>query len=130
MASRKPAKLRKPISRVERARSKAADNVPEMSRAEIRELERRVQDLEDRTRYLLISQIGSSVVLHYNVSEDTYSWNDPKDATLFKRKTAALKIQSLLGTGTKVVTCQVNKRGQLVKNSIVLGAKSKRPRKT
>ena len=129
MASRKPAKLRKPTSRVERASSKAGDEVPEMSRAEVRELERRVKDLEDRTRYLLISQIGSSVVLYYNVSEDTYSWNDPKDATAFKRKTAALKILSLLGTGTKIVRCNVNKRGQLVKNSVVLGAKAKHPRR-
>lgn len=128
MASRKSAKLRKPTARNKRAPSKTVDDVPEMSRAEIRELERRVKDLEDRTRYLLISQIGPNVVLYYNVSEDTYSWDDPKDSTLFKRKEAALKIQSLLEGGNRIVKCRVNKRGQLVKNSIVLNAKSKRHR--
>lgn len=96
-----------------------------MSRAEIRELERRVKDLEDRTRYLLVSQIGSKVVLYYNVSEDTYSWNDPKDTTLFKRREAAVKIQSMLGTGIKIAKCRVSKRGQLLRNSMVLGAKAK-----
>ena len=130
MASRKPAKSRKPTSRGGRAPSKAVDDVPEMSRDEVRELERRVQDLENRERYLLISQIGSSVVLYYNVSEDTYSWDDPTDATLFKRKAAALKIKSLLGAGIKLVECVVNKRGQLVKKSIALNAKSKRTRRT
>ncbi len=101
-----------------------------MTRAEVRELERRVKDLEDRTRYLLVSQIGTKVVLYYNVSEDTYSWDDPKDATLFKRREAALKIQSMLGTKIKIVKCRVNKRGQLVSKSVMLGAGTKRSAKT
>jgi hypothetical protein len=130
MASRrKPSKVRKPKSGAARAARSDSEAVPEMSRAEIRELERRVKDLEDRTRYVLISQIGSKVVLYYNLSEDTYSWNDPKDTTLFKRREAALKIQAMLGTGIKIAKCRVSKQGHLVRNSVVFHAKSKRSEK-
>lgn len=93
---------------------------PELSRAEARELERRVSDLNDRTRYMIVSVLDANFVLYYNVSEDTYGWNDPSHATLFKRKKAAQIILELVGDKDALIACEVNKRGQLIKKTVSL----------
>ncbi|HEY5955896.1 MAG TPA: hypothetical protein VIV60_05060 [Polyangiaceae bacterium] len=107
----------------------------ELSPGELRELERRVDDLNDRSRFMLVTMLGPGFVLYYNVSEDTYGWNDPAHATLFKRRPAASAIQQLLGENDAIVPCTVNARGELVKKSVKLPAtkskapsRSKRPR--
>ncbi len=115
-AKRKSANPRKTTGRVASTSKKKVGNVPELTRAEQRELDRRIKDLEDRTRYLLLSSIGSRVHLYYNITEDTFSWDEPKHATLFKRKTAAASIKALLGSELAIVECRVDKRGQLLKN--------------
>jgi hypothetical protein len=100
----------------------------DLSPAQVRELEKRIKDLDDRTRYLLVSILGPSFVLYYNVSEDTYGWNEPAHATLFKRRKAAQAIAQLLGDKDSVVQCSVNKRGELVKKTLSLPrAARKRP---
>ena len=57
----------------------------QLSRAQIQELRRRVADVDDVTRYLLVSHVGPRFALYYNVSDDVYVMNDPRGATLFKR---------------------------------------------
>ena len=115
---RKPVQPRKP-GRTIGSRTRLAPNEdPELSPAERRELESRIKDLKDRTRYILASSIGSKITLYYNIADDTYTWDDPKTATLFKRKAAAQKIRTMLGTGVKVLDCRVDKRGRLVGKSI------------
>ena len=49
---------------------------------------------------------------------DAWSFDDPTTATLFKRRTAAKAIQSLLRSGVFVVPCTVDDRGRLVPESI------------
>ncbi|MET0275377.1 MAG: hypothetical protein ABW211_00865 [Acidimicrobiia bacterium] len=102
-----------------------ASTEPELTRKQARELERRVEEMRDPTRYLLKSSLTSGIVLYYNLSEDTYGWNDPSGATLFKRRASASAIQGLLGTGVKVARCRVNRKGRLVKSSLLA-----RPAKT
>ena len=46
-----------------------------LSKSQVRELQRRVRDLQDRTRYLLVSVFTPRVVLYYNVSNDTFGMN-------------------------------------------------------
>jgi hypothetical protein len=113
----------------------------ELSARELRELERRVGDLNNRTRYLVVTVLGPGFVLYYNVSEDTYGWNEPSHATLFKRQEAAVAVQQLLGDSDTVTTGTVNARGQLVRKSVQLpklsgsarvssvGTPAKKPRK-
>jgi len=122
--SSKTAKPRKKASRPLGARLKensAEDK--ELSATERRELARRIEDLDDRTRYLIVSSIGERITLYYNIADDTYSWDEPKAATLFKRKAAAQKILAMLGKGVRVIECSVDKRGQLLKKSIQLESK-------
>jgi hypothetical protein len=99
-------------------KSTAANPDPGLTRAQARELERRVEELHDPTRYLLRSGLTSGIVLYYNLSEDTYGWNDATNATLFKRRDSAAAIQGLLGDGVRVVRCRVDRNGRLVKSSL------------
>jgi hypothetical protein len=95
--------------------------------AQIRKLQRRVADLEDPIRYLLVSEMGPRFALYYNVSEDVYAMNDPRGATLFKRRNAALAVKRLLGRGIRVVRCN-SKRVDGVRVP-VLPRRSRRRRK-
>lgn len=65
-----------------------AHEPPPLTKAQIRELERRVRDSEDGTRYLLASVLTERHALYYNVSEDTFGMGEPTFATLFKRREA------------------------------------------
>ena len=78
----------------------------ELTPAQIRELRRRMADLDDATRYLLVSQMGPRFALYYNVSEDVYAMNDPRGATLFKRRKAALAVKALLGASIRILRCK------------------------
>ncbi len=90
----------------------------QLTRSQIKELERRIRDSEDPIRYFLASVMTPRFILYYNVSDDSYGMNDPDSATLFKRRLAAAAIQKLIGGGIKIVRCRVSKRGQLVRSSL------------
>ena len=110
------------------ARGRPAHTVAEdepLTRAQMRELDRRMKDLDDRTRYLLVSVFGPRFVLYYNVSEDTYGMSEPAHATVFKRRAAAVAVRKMLGGGVQIVQCDVDGHGQLVLNS--LPARWRRP---
>jgi len=78
----------------------------ELTPAQIQELRRRMADLDDVTRYLLVSQMGPRFALYYNVSDDVYVMNDPLRATLFKRRKAALAVKALLGESIRILRCK------------------------
>ncbi len=82
-----------------------AASLAELTPAQIRELDRRLADSDDSTRYLLVSTFGPGFALFYNVTDDVYAQNDPKGATLFKRRPTALAVKRLLGPGVKIVRC-------------------------
>src|SRR5688572_4569646 len=79
-----------------------------------RELNRRVDDLNDRTRYLLVSPFTRRFVLYYDVSRDVWAANDPTAGTLFKRRAAAAAIKALLRKSVRIVRCRVNARDRLI----------------
>jgi hypothetical protein len=95
------------------------DEDPPLTPAQRRALARHVKDMEDRTRYLLVSATLPGISLYYLVQEDSWSFDDPTSATLFKRRASARAIQALLRPGVFVVPCKVDDRGRLVLNSIV-----------
>jgi hypothetical protein len=90
----------------------------ELSKSQVRELRRRVCDLEDRTRYLLVSVFTSRMALYYNVSNDTFGMNDPSLGTLFKRRAAAVAIQRVLRTGIQVVKCRADRHRRVIRSSL------------
>lgn len=85
---------------------------------QMRKLDRRAKDAEDRTRFLLVSVFTPKFVLYYQVSDDVYVVNTPTAATLFKRELAARAINAQLGEGNTLMRCRVDSRGKLVERSI------------
>lgn len=81
------------------------DNYEPLTQAQVRELRRRAADLDNPVRYLLVSQFRPRFALYYNVSDDVYAMNDPRSATLFKRRRAALAVKQLLGPNIQVLHC-------------------------
>lgn len=95
-----------------------SEDLPPLTKAQIRELRRRIRDSEDRTRYLLVSALTEKHALYYNVSEDTFGWREPSFGTLFKRRQAAQAIKQLLTSHVQLAACRVTRRGRLVLSSI------------
>jgi hypothetical protein len=92
-----------------------APDDPPLIPAQVREIKRRVADLDDPVRYLLASRMAPRFVLYYNLSDDMYALNDPKGATLFKRRKAAESVKRLLGGRVRVIRCATRRRnGQRV----------------
>jgi hypothetical protein len=129
--------MNKPTRRVAQqlerlARTPIADNdddLSELSKAELRILKRRLADAEDRTRYLLASELSPQFALYYLVADDVWVMNQPQRATLFKRKAAAKAIRKLLGPNTTVVKCKVDARGKLAAMSVDAPKRKKAVRK-
>ena len=103
--AREGSKVTRPESRAGGRGSVEGDDVEPLSPAEVRELTRRLEDARDPTRYLLVSEFGPKFNLYYNVSDDVYVMNEPKGATLFKRRETALAVKRLLGPRIKLVRC-------------------------
>ena len=81
-------------------------------------LSRRIQYLEDRTRYLVVSSLAKRFDLYYDVKEDVFAWKEPTGGTVFKRRSMAAAVARLLGARIEIVRCKVDKKGLLVKRSV------------
>ena len=107
------------MRKVPRAReSSQSEDLPPLSRSQIREITRRARDLEDRTRSLLVSAFSRTFALYYDVSSDTFVMNDPSLGTLFKRQSAARAIQRLLQNHVQIARCRVDRRNRLIESSV------------
>ena len=101
------------------------DEAWELSKAQIREIERRVRDIDDPRRFVLASELLPSFVLYYDVSNNVYVMNDLSAATVFKKRKAAVAIKALLGKGVRLVECRKLKSGKLKRVTPVRGRKKK-----
>jgi hypothetical protein len=99
------------------ARSTGADPEP-LSKSQLRELDRRLRDSRNPTRYLLASVFTPKFVLFYNVSNDTFGMSDPDLGTLFKLRAAAMAIRRLLRPGLQIVECRADRNGRVIKKSV------------
>lgn len=108
--SAKPAAPKKPSATSEPA---APEEDWELSKSQLRELNRRIRDMDDPRRYVLASEFAPKFVLYYEVSRDVYVMNELSAATAFKRRKAAVAIKALLGKGVRVVECLISKKGKL-----------------
>jgi len=71
---RKPAKA-KPVPPTISEPAAPEDEDWELSKAQIREIERRVHDMDDPRRFVLASEILPSFVLYYDVSNNSATWS-------------------------------------------------------
>jgi hypothetical protein len=121
---KKPAKT-KPVPPTVSEPAAPQDEDWELSKAQIREIERRVRDLDDPRRFVLASEFLPSFVLYYDVSNNVYVMNDLSAATVFKKRKAAVAIKALLGKGVRIVECLKLKSGKLKRVTPVRGRKKK-----
>ena len=91
---------------------------PPLTRSQVRELNRRVRDSMDRTRYLLSTVLTRRHALFYNISDDVFAMDDPARGTLFKRREAAMAVKALLTGRAQILQCRVTSRGRLVLRSV------------
>ena len=115
MATLKRKRSAKPSTASRRA---AVDEETPLTAAERRALARHIKDTEDRSRYVLVSVTLPGFSLYYRLQDDAWSFDDPSQATLFKRRTAAKAIQTLLRPGVHIVPCKVDEDGLLVLSSL------------
>jgi hypothetical protein len=121
---KKPAKT-KPVPPTVSEPAAPEDEDWELSKAQIREIERRVRDIDDPRRFVLASELLPSFVLYYDVSNNVYVMNDLSAATVFKKRKAAVAIKALLGKKVRIVECLKLKSGQLKRVTPVRGRKKK-----
>ena len=121
---KKPAKA-KPIPPTVSEPAAPEDEDWELSKAQIREIERRVRDIDDPRRFVLASEFLPSFVLYYDISNNVYVMNDLSAATVFKKRKAAVAIKALLGKGVRIVECLKLKNGKLKRVTPVRGRKKK-----
>lgn len=93
------------------ARDQDSAESPPLSRPQIRELNRRVRDSMDRTRYLLATALTLRHALFYNVSDDVFAMDDPTRGTLFKRRETAMAVKTLLKGRAQILQCRVTHEG-------------------
>ena len=92
-----------------------ADDDFDLTKAQLRELRRRIADADDPVRYVIEGGFGPRFRLYYNVTDDVYAMNNPAGATLFKRRKAAVAVQKLLSGGKRIIRCTTRRRkGQLI----------------
>ena len=104
-----------------RGERSATEDLDPLTQRQIREIRRRVAESDDPTRYIVVAGFGPRFQLYYNVEDDAYIMNEPKRATLFKRRQLAAAAARLLGQHIGVVKCTTRRRGGervLVVNSI------------
>lgn len=89
--------------RISRREPGRGNRTQQLSPAVIRELERRLRDLRDPVRYMLVSEFSRRFILYYNVSSGMFTMNDPRGGTLFKRRQAAEGVKKILGKGITIV---------------------------
>ena len=113
------------------SRASESDEPLPLTPAQRRELRRRADEIDNPTRFLVVSGLGRRFQLYYNVEDDCYAMNDPRGGTLFKSRRTAAAVASTLGPDTRVARCRtwVRKgRRQVVLKSvpIVLGSLGRR----
>jgi hypothetical protein len=81
---------------MDRIKQRVRGDASDLTASQIRELKRRIKDMDDPVRYLIVSEFGPRFVLYYNVSNGTFAHNDPAGGTVFKRRAAAESIRKLL----------------------------------
>lgn len=72
------------------------DDDPPISKKEIALLKKRCADLDDPTRYVIVSPFSRNFCLYYVPSDDVFAMNELREGSLFKRRSHAEALAKLL----------------------------------
>ena len=105
------------VARATRQRPNSGEAENSLTAAQLRELDRRVRDLDDPRRYIiksvLLQRARRPWELYYDVSDDMWAM-DITGATLFKRKKTAVAVAALFERGDRVQIEEVLVRGKQI----------------
>lgn len=93
--------------------SELEDEDPSLSAAWRKEIGRRLRDLHDPTRYVIVSAFSRTFLLYYDASRDSYPMNDLGQATLFKRLSVARAVIRVLGDHHVLMKVKLRKDGSI-----------------
>ena len=79
-----------------RERLKADDELPSLTKRQVAELERRMADAMDPTRYGIVSSFLPTFSLFYCPADGVFVMNEIPETALFKRKVEALAVARAL----------------------------------
>jgi hypothetical protein len=98
---------------------RAPDDIAPLSAAQLRELERRVKDLDDPRRYIIKSVLFPGPPrrweLFYDVSNDLWAM-DIESATLFKRRKTAVAVARHLDDRYKIEEVKLGRGKRLMRS--------------
>lgn len=78
-----------------------------------RELACQIKEIRDPTRYVIVSAFTRRFLLYYDVRADSYPMNNLEDATLFKRRSIAEAVMSVLGNHHAIMTVRLGRNGAI-----------------
>jgi hypothetical protein len=81
---------------VKREHPKADDDFPPLTKSQMAELQRRVADMKDPRRYVIVSCFLPNFSLFYCPSDGMFVMNEIPETALFKRKAEALAVARVL----------------------------------
>lgn len=81
---------------MKRERPKAEHELPSLTKRQVAELERRMADAMDPTRYVIVSSFLPNFSLFYCPADGVFVMNEIPEAALFKRKVEALAVARAL----------------------------------
>jgi len=94
-------------------------DLPPLSAGDIAELKRRVDEMRDPTRYVIVSAFSRRFCLFYCPEDGNYIMNEIPEAAMFKRKAEAIAVAKVLERGKRkrarkflqVIAVKKTKRG-------------------
>lgn len=93
------AKKKSKRTKAAQPQTEETDDLPPLSAKEIAELKRRIADLHDPTRYVIVSPFSRRFCLYYVPESGNYIMNEIPVEALFKLKSAAQALAQVLERG-------------------------------
>jgi hypothetical protein len=112
----------------------AEDGAAPTSAAWRKEIARRIKDMNDPIRYVIVSAFSRRLLLYYDASSDSLPANEIAGATLFKRLAVAQAAMGALGTNYVLMKVRLRKDGSIKRlkslRAILAEAWKKMPNRT
>jgi hypothetical protein len=120
---------------VQHKRPKADEEFPPLTKRQVAELERRMADMMDPTRYVIVSSFQLNISLFYCPSDGVFVMNEIPEAALFKRKAEAPAVAQALergrrkrARGLQVIQVKKTKRGVRLLEGVHVDGRTWKPK--
>ncbi len=114
---------------------KPDDEFPPLSKRQLAELKRRVADMKDPTRYVIVSSFLPTFSLFYCPSDGVFTMNEIPETACFKRKAEALAVAEALERRRRkrtrdlqIIKVKKTKRGVRVLEAVEVDGRTWKPK--